>query len=177
MPVQLNLIFASSTTIGNNHDNGSNVPANRIVLDSENKKRSELPLIDVAVGIICFSLLVSLALLIDANMQETISNDDHKQILAIIAFLIVSIFVCIYATHRMGVCMWTGPLESTDDAVHQIDGEIDFPPECSYIIDLPPCYKSIIDELPPSYESCALTNCKLENNYVPVNMHDGVNHI
>lgn len=38
MPVQLNLIFASSTTIGNNHDTGSNVPANRIALDSENYK-------------------------------------------------------------------------------------------------------------------------------------------
>lgn len=38
MPVQLNLIFASSPTAGNNHDTGSNVPVNRIVLDSENCK-------------------------------------------------------------------------------------------------------------------------------------------
>jgi len=136
-------------------------------------------LIDVAVAIICFSLLVSLALLIDANMQESISDEDHNQMIAlalIIAFLLVSIFVCIYATHRMGVCMWTGPLESSDDGAQQMDGEIDFPPECSYILDLPPCYKSIIEELPPSYDS-VVTNSKLENNLVVVNMHDGVNHI
>jgi len=74
----------------------------------------------------------------------------------------------------MGVCMWTGPLESSDDAVHQVDGEIDFPPE--YILDLPPCYKSIIEEMPPSYDSVVNKN-KLENNYVVVNVHDGINHI
>lgn len=38
MPVQLNLIFAASTTVGNNHDTGSNVPVNRVVLDTENDK-------------------------------------------------------------------------------------------------------------------------------------------
>lgn len=38
MPVQLNLIFASSTIVGNNHDTGSNVPVNRVVSDSENYK-------------------------------------------------------------------------------------------------------------------------------------------
>lgn len=133
-----------------------------------------MPLIDVAVAIICFSLLVSLALLIDANIQETISDDDHNQMIAltlIIAFLLVSIFVCIYATHRMGVC--TGP-STSDDTVNQMDGEIDFSPERSYILDLPPCYKSIIEELPPSYDS-VIDKCKLENNYV-VNVH-GINHI
>lgn len=112
-------------------------------------------------------------------MQETINDDDHNQMIAltlIIAFLLVSIFVCIYATHRMGVCMWTGPLESSDDGVNQMDGEIDFPPECSYILDLPPCYMSIIEEMPPSYDSLVNKN-KLENNYVVVNVHDGVNHI
>ncbi|KAG4074817.1 hypothetical protein HA402_006456 [Bradysia odoriphaga] len=179
MPVRLNLIFASSTNLGNSHETDSNVPsANRIVSDSDNyKRKSEVPLIDVAVAIICFSLLISLALLIDANMQEAITNENHNQMVAlslIIAFLLVSIFVCIYATHRMGVCMWTGPLQSSsDDAVHQVDGEIDFSPE-SYIIDLPPCYKSIIEELPPSYDS-VVDKCKLETNCV-ANVH-GVNHI
>ncbi len=138
-----------------------------------------MPLIDVAVAIICFSLLVSLALLIDANIQETSNNDDHNQMIAltlIIAFLLVSIFVCIYATHRMGVCIWTGPLQSSsDDAVHQVDGEIDFSPECSYILDLPPCYKSIIEELPPPSYDSVVDKCKLENNCV-VNV-SGINHI
>lgn len=109
-------------------------------------------------------------------MQETIDDDDHNQMIAltlIIAFLLVSIFVCIYATHRMGVCMWTGPLQSSDDPVHQMDGEIDSP-ECSYILDLPPCYKSIIEELPPSYDS-VVDKRKLDHNYV-VNVH-GVNYI
>lgn len=135
-----------------------------------------MPLIDVAVAIICFSLLVSLALLIDANMQETIDDNDQNQMIAltlIIAFLLVSIFVCIYATHRMGVCMWTGPLQSSSDDAE--DGEIDFSPERSYILDLPPCYKSIIEELPPPTYDSVVDKCKLENNYV-VNVH-GINHI
>lgn len=111
---------------------------------------------------------MSLALVIDANMQEAVDDDDddHNQTIAltlIIAFLLVSIFVCIYATHRMGVCMWTGPLRSSSDDT--LDRSTDFPPECSNIIDLPPCYKSIIDELPPSYDS-VVDNCKFDANFL-----------
>lgn len=134
-----------------------------------------MPLIDVAVAIICFSLLVSLALLIDANIQETINDDDQNKMIAltlIIAFLLVSIFVCIYATHRMGVC--TGQGGSSDDTVNQMDGETDFSPECSHRLDLPPCYKSIVEEMPPTYDS-VVDKHKLESNYV-VNVH-GINHI
>lgn len=133
-----------------------------------------MPLIDVAVAIICFSLLVSLALLIDANIQETINDDDQNKMIAltlIIAFLLVSIFVCIYATHRMGVCTGQGSL---DDTVNQMEGETDFSPERSYILDLPPCYKSIVEEMPPTYDS-VVDKRRLESNYV-VNVH-GVNHI
>lgn len=38
MPVQLNLIFATSTPVGNSRDIGASIPVNRIVLDSGNYK-------------------------------------------------------------------------------------------------------------------------------------------
>ncbi|KAJ6636943.1 hypothetical protein Bhyg_09669, partial [Pseudolycoriella hygida] len=91
-----------------------------VCIHNDSNKRSEVPLIDVAVAIICFTLL------------------------------------------------------STDnDSVHQMGGETDFSLECPYVIDLPPCYKSIVEESPPPYES-VVNKYKLENYVVNTR---GVNHI
>lgn len=75
------------------------------------------PILDLIVGVIAIPLLILFALQLEKNMQDKwAENADTKWIVfgLGIGMLIVSIIICGYVTHRMGVCLWTGPIEDPD---------------------------------------------------------------
>lgn len=58
--------------------------------------------------------LVIFALMLESNMREdwTESANTRWTVFGLgVGLLIISLLICGYITHRMGVCLWAGPLE------------------------------------------------------------------
>jgi NhaP-type Na+/H+ or K+/H+ antiporter len=78
------------------------------------------PVIDLAIAMISIPTLIIFALMLESNMREdwTERPETRWTVLGLgVGLLLVSIMICGYVTHRMGVCLWTGPLE--DDSNYQ----------------------------------------------------------
>lgn len=72
---------------------------------------------DIFVAIITVPTLILLALLLDANLQENLCNDDEtstrSSFIVLIfgfGFLLISLLVCGCIVHKMGLCLWTRPM-------------------------------------------------------------------
>lgn len=138
-------------------------------------------------------MLLLLAINIEANLtvdtyEDRVSIDSAENEASllllglVISFICISVFLCGYVTHRMGINLWTGPLELTSSAssasphtMHIMNGGIGMAPAVDIC---PPSYKSIVtldEELPPSYESVI---CQKEKNDVnSVAQHEITIHI
>ncbi|CAD7083974.1 unnamed protein product [Hermetia illucens] len=101
------------------------------------------PVIDLLVAMIAVPVLIICALQLEKNMQEKWAENANTRWMVFglgVGMLLISVIICGYVTHRMGVCLWTGPLED--------NSPIPFPHINSQNDIL-----RIIDSLPPSYES------------------------
>lgn len=77
-----------------------------------NKQRR--PIIDIVFGFFATPLLIFCALKLEQHMNNNWeSESDTKWMVFALGFcmLIISLIVIGYITHRLGVCLWTGPLE------------------------------------------------------------------
>lgn len=74
------------------------------------------PVVDLLVAIIAVPTLIVFALQLEKNMQNKWADDASTKWIVLglgVGMLIISLLICGYVTHRMGVCLWTGPLEDT----------------------------------------------------------------
>lgn len=74
---------------------------------------SPKPLIDLLVAMIAIPVLILCALQLEKNLHEMVESAESRWLVFAlgIGMLIVSVIICGYVTHRMGVCMWAGPID------------------------------------------------------------------
>uniref|UniRef100_A0A7G3B784 Secreted protein n=1 Tax=Lutzomyia longipalpis TaxID=7200 RepID=A0A7G3B784_LUTLO len=66
---------------------------------------------------IALPTLIIFALMLETNMQGdwTEAPESRWTVLGIgIGLILISLLVCGYVTHRMGVCLWAGPQDDSD---------------------------------------------------------------
>jgi len=72
-------------------------------------QNSRQSLIDLVVALVSVPLLVVFGLMLENNMRGDWTRDGETRwyVLSLgIVLLLVSIMVCSYVTHRLGICMW-----------------------------------------------------------------------
>lgn len=124
-----NATSASTTTITTNrqntmdYQNGHPSSAIRTTIRNcqSNTNRSQTsegmgsprPLIDLLVAMIAIPVLILCALQLEKNLHEMVDSAESRWLVFAlgIGMLIVSVIICGYVTHRMGVCMWAGPID------------------------------------------------------------------
>lgn len=123
--------------------------------------------IDLAIVLVTVPSLVVVALLLDNIMNHTPWNEQFdSQVIVLglaVAFFVIVVLVALYLTHRVGACMWTGPLPSGapgDSSIYTVESGAGRPaappPDYATILRDPPPYEKIekyllLDEPPPSY--------------------------
>lgn len=64
--------------------------------------------------------LVILGLLLEANTREEWMDSQANRIIVLglgIGLAVITMLICGYVTHRLGVCLWTGPLSLDESEV------------------------------------------------------------
>lgn len=80
----------------------------------EQRKKQRRPIIDLLVGFFAIPLLIFCALKLEQYMNNTweAANDTRWMVFVLgICMLLISLIIIGYVTHRLGVCLWAGPLE------------------------------------------------------------------
>lgn len=101
--------------------------------------------------------LILLALLLDANIQDSLhpSAETRSSFIVLIfgfGFLVLSLLVCGCIVHKMGMCRWNrrNYEEEVIAAQHSEYGD------CIHVIDLPPSYETVTQDTkyePPRFSS------------------------
>ncbi|XP_058459795.1 uncharacterized protein LOC131435672 [Malaya genurostris] len=119
--------------------------------------------IDLAIVTVTIPSLVVVALLLEYTMNQTEWSDQlNSQIIVLclaVAFFVICIMITLYLTHRVGTCMWTGPMPIDQLSIYTVEQCLQSGPPPDYDTTLlePPSYEKLdkyllaIDELPPSY--------------------------
>ncbi|KAK7789549.1 hypothetical protein R5R35_010394 [Gryllus longicercus] len=120
---------------------------------------SRQPVVDLVVAMVSVPLLVVFGLMLESNMRGdwAADADSRWNVLGLgLALLLVSLLVCCYVTHRLGICIWSahnrqhqarlaaatgrhhpGALSSVSSQLHLVS-------------ELPPSYDSVVGyDLPP----------------------------
>lgn len=141
---------------------------------------------DIFIAVITVPTLILLALLLDANIQDTFDSTSLESrspfivLLFGFGFLVLSLLVCGCIAHKMGVCLWNQErYEEEQLNACRLNGAADG----VHVIDLPPSYEavtrnhskpdesircSVAAKPPPSYEMA----CKIESS-----LPNAINHI
>jgi len=119
-------------------------------------KKQRRPIIDVLVGFFAIPLLIFCALKLEQHMNNNweSATDTRWMVFALgICMLVISLIIIAYVTHRLGVCLWAGPLEG----VPSVPGNST--PYNNYVDTAPPSYETVMkfDIPPPPYE-CVVIN-------------------
>lgn len=130
------------------------------------------PIIDLLVALIAVPILILCALQLEKHMQDRWEESSETRWLVFalgVSMLLISVLICGYVTHRMGVCMWTGPLEdsSSSSINNGNNSHINSQNDILRIVDsLPPSYESVVKcDIPPPAYDCVIVNmeqCKEE---------------
>lgn len=78
------------------------------------QKKQRRPVVDLLVGFFAIPLLIFCALKLEQQMNSNweSTSDTRWMVFALgICMLIISLIIIGYVTHRLGVCLWAGPLE------------------------------------------------------------------
>lgn len=128
-------------------------------------------IIDLLVALIAVPILILCALQLEKHMQDRWEESSETRWLVFalgVSMLLISVLICGYVTHRMGVCMWTGPLEdssgiNTTGHIQHINSQNDI---LRIVDSLPPSYESVVKcDIPPPAYDCVIVNmekCKEE---------------
>uniref|UniRef100_A0A1I8PWC1 Uncharacterized protein n=2 Tax=Stomoxys calcitrans TaxID=35570 RepID=A0A1I8PWC1_STOCA len=124
--------------------------------------KQQRPIIDLLVAMIAVPILILCALQLEKNLHDMGSSPESRWLVFAlgIGMLIVSVIICGYVTHRMGVCIWAGPIDETGNRVGSSSGSrgvthINSQNDILRIVDsLPPSYDSVVkfDIPPPPYD-------------------------
>lgn len=137
---------------------------------------------DIFVAIITVPTLILLALLLDANIQDSISSSTNTRSSFIVlifgfGFLILSLLICGCIVHKLGMCRWNRRRYEDEVMAAQQQSNSEFN-DFIHVIDLPPSYDTVTQEPfkydspifasivkpPPTYEmACTSSCCSKEN--------------
>ncbi|XP_055618073.1 uncharacterized protein LOC129763216 [Toxorhynchites rutilus septentrionalis] len=118
--------------------------------------------IDLAIVLVTIPSLIVVALLLEYTMNHTDWSDQlESQVVVLglaVAFFVICIMVALYLTHRVGACLWTGPLSIDHQSIFSIERALESapPPDYDTILLDPPSYDKLekyllIDVPPPTY--------------------------
>ncbi|KAH8303252.1 hypothetical protein KR059_004749 [Drosophila kikkawai] len=127
---------------------------------------TQRPIVDLLVAMVAVPVLILCALQLEKNLRDN-SAESRWLVFALgIGMLVISVIICGYVTHRMGVCIWAGPIDeagnrATNGAMPHINSQNDV---LRIVDSLPPSYDSVVKfELPPPAYDCLvidLDQCK-----------------
>ncbi|KAH8280739.1 hypothetical protein KR054_006194 [Drosophila jambulina] len=127
---------------------------------------TQRPIVDLLVAMVAVPVLILCALQLEKNLRDN-SAESRWLVFALgIGMLLISVIICGYVTHRMGVCIWAGPIDeagnrATNGAMPHINSQNDV---LRIVDSLPPSYDSVVKfELPPPAYDCLvidLDQCK-----------------
>ncbi|XP_065364666.1 uncharacterized protein LOC135957790 isoform X2 [Calliphora vicina] len=129
------------------------------------------PIVDLLVAMIAVPILILCALQLEKNLHDMANSPESRWLVFAlgIGMLIVSVIICGYVTHRMGVCIWAGPIDEVGNRTGSGSGvtHINSQNDILRIVDsLPPSYDSVVkfDIPPPPYDCLVIDmeQCKDE---------------
>ncbi|KQS29971.1 uncharacterized protein LOC6550037 [Drosophila erecta] len=128
------------------------------------------PIVDLLVAMVAVPVLILCALQLEKNLRDT-SEESRWLVFALgIGMLVISVIICGYVTHRMGVCIWAGPIDeagnrSTNGAMPHINSQNDV---LRIVDSLPPSYDSVVKfELPPPAYDCLVIDMDQSKDLEP----------
>ncbi|KNC21267.1 hypothetical protein FF38_13921, partial [Lucilia cuprina] len=165
--------LTSTTNSGNTaHSTASNSTDTARVAYRMSQQR---PIVDLLVAMIAVPILILCALQLEKNLHDMANSPESRWLVFAlgIGMLIVSVIICGYVTHRMGVCIWAGPIDEVGNRVGSGSGgsrgvsHINSQNDILRIVDsLPPSYDSVVkfDIPPPPYDCLVIDmeQCKDE---------------
>ncbi|XP_022208930.1 uncharacterized protein LOC111065200 isoform X1 [Drosophila obscura] len=162
-----NTVVARSTLTPNSssHSFGSHAGMGRAPLNAG--PSTQRPIVDLLVAMVAVPVLILCALQLEKNLRDN-SVESRWLVFALgIGMLVISVIICGYVTHRMGVCIWAGPIDeagnrATNGAMSHINSQNDV----LRIVDtLPPSYESVLKfELPPPSYDCLVIDLDLDQS-------------
>ncbi|XP_069689931.1 uncharacterized protein [Periplaneta americana] len=125
---------------------------------SSRRRMSRQSVVDLAVALVSIPLLVVFGLMLETNMQDdwTENTETRFYVLGLgMALLFVSILVCGYVTHRLGICIWAAQQpQSSQQGQRSNDSRTATDSQLHLVVsgELPPSYESVVKlDAPPPY--------------------------
>ncbi|KAH8416748.1 hypothetical protein KR222_001244, partial [Zaprionus bogoriensis] len=148
---------SSSQNFGSHHG-GQSLGVGR-PLSTGTGPSNQRPIVDLLVAMVAVPVLILCALQLEKNLHEMHESPESRWLVFAlgIGMLIISIIICGYVTHRMGVCIWAGPIDEAGNragngALPHINSQNDV---LRIVDSLPPSYDSVVKcELPPPPYDC-----------------------
>uniref|UniRef100_A0A1I8MLC3 Uncharacterized protein n=2 Tax=Musca domestica TaxID=7370 RepID=A0A1I8MLC3_MUSDO len=119
------------------------------------RMNQQRPIIDLLVAMIAVPILILCALQLEKNLHDMANSPESRWLVFAlgIGMLIVSVIICGYVTHRMGVCIWAGPIDETGNRVGSSSSSGSTNGRGVTHINSQNDILRIVDSLPPSYDS------------------------
>ncbi|EDV92120.1 uncharacterized protein LOC6565952 isoform X2 [Drosophila grimshawi] len=164
---------SSSQNFGTHSNPGGQSPlgAGRVPLRAA--PGNQRPIIDLLVAMVAVPVLIMCALQLEKNLHHMQESPDSRWLVFAlgIMMLVISVIICGYVTHRMGVCIWAGPIDDAGNRVssstlHHINSQNDV----LRIVDtMPPSYDSVVkcDLPPPPYSDCIVIDVDQRKDMQP----------
>ncbi|XP_017064462.1 uncharacterized protein LOC108103473 [Drosophila eugracilis] len=118
---------------------------------------TQRPIVDLLVAMVAVPVLILCALQLEKNLRDNTVESRWLVFALGIGMLVISVIICGYVTHRMGVCIWAGPIDeagnrATNGGMPHINSQNDV---LRIVDSLPPSYDSVVKfELPPPAYEC-----------------------
>ncbi|XP_068157970.1 uncharacterized protein [Drosophila tropicalis] len=128
---------------------------------------TQRPIVDLLVAMVAVPVLILCALQLEKNLRDMNNTESRWLVFALgIVMLVISVIICGYVTHRMGVCIWAGPIDEAGNRTGSNSGlpHINSQNDVLRIVDsLPPSYDSVVKfELPPPPYDCIVIDLDRE---------------
>ncbi|XP_017094797.2 uncharacterized protein [Drosophila bipectinata] len=129
---------------------------------------TQRPIVDLLVAMVAVPVLILCALQLEKNLRD---EESRWLVFALgIGMLIICVIICGYVTHRMGVCIWAGPIDEAGNRAGSGNiPHINSQNDVLRIVDsLPPSYDSVVKcELPPPAYDCLVIDLDLVKDLEP----------
>lgn len=105
--------LAASSNSGNTAISSTATSINNNTANTAYRMSQQRPIIDLLVAMVDVPILILCALQLEKNLHDMANSPESRWLVFAlgIGMLIVSVIICGYVTHRMGVCIWAGPID------------------------------------------------------------------
>ncbi|KAL7745276.1 hypothetical protein ACLKA6_015305 [Drosophila palustris] len=161
---------SSSQNFGSHHNGGQSVGLGRTPLNGG--PSNQRPIVDLLVAMVAVPVLILCALQLEKNLHEMRESPESRWLVFAlgIGMLVISVIICGYVTHRMGVCIWAGPIDEAGNragngALPHINSQNDV---LRIVDSLPPSYDSVVKcDLPPPAYDCLVIDLEQSKDMQP----------